>query len=355
MNFPHDTVAARVLAATLRRDDNRETWERSVAISGLLGSGDPEAVEVAHEWIEAAIRGQDSTGQLAYNDTQVLKHGHVAAEVITPTSLSAALGFHVLGRYTDTGDESYLAAARLQADAVMRGPRSASGGLSIRNEQVELWVDTLYMVMPFLSRLAEVTGEGRWADECHRQFQAHADKLVDPAEKLARHAWRETPNSYPQSTFWSRGTGWLLVAIMDAFAESPDAGDFAYELSTLNRTLARVIELQDRCGLWRNVLDDPAAKLEVSGSLMFAYVIGRGVQLGVVDAEHLEAARRVLPCAVDAVDADGNVGGVTVPPGGPAAPFGVTSYGQGFFLLAGQALRGAEAALAGAEATPAAT
>jgi unsaturated rhamnogalacturonyl hydrolase len=39
------------------------------------------------------------------------------------------------------------------------------------------------------------------------------------------------------------------------------------------------------------------------------------------------------------IDESGAIPGVAVPPGGPGVPFGTTLFGQGFFLLAVQALQ----------------
>ena len=329
----------RVANLTRKREIDRETWERAVAIEGLLAFGDLDSQATANRWIDQAVRVQDSTGQLGYNDRQVLAHGHVVDESITTTSLSAALGYHVVGRWQATGEQAYLDAARRQADALSAAPRSRSGGISIRHEQVELWVDTLFMVCPFLARLASATGERAWLDECLLQLDSHTQRLLDSGDGLLRHAWRETPNSYPQSTFWSRGNAWFIVSFVDSVASWGSVDDFGDRVDTFHGVLANVLLLQDASGLWRNELDDPASKLEISGSLMFAYAIAKGVGHKIVDESLLVHATRAFRASCEAVGADGEVRGVTIPPGGPNAPFGVTSYGQGFFLSAYSALK----------------
>ena len=75
----------------------------------------------------------------------------------TPTgTLSAAIGYPMLEVYERTKDPRYLEAARLQAEAILRAPRTRDGGISCRFESNELWVDFIYLMGPFLARYGTV-------------------------------------------------------------------------------------------------------------------------------------------------------------------------------------------------------
>jgi unsaturated rhamnogalacturonyl hydrolase len=52
----------------------------------------------------------------------------------------------------------------------------------------------------------------------------------------------------------------------------------------------------------------------------------------------MAAARDAVDTAAAAVDENGAVRRVVGPPGGPGVPFAVTSYGQGWYLLAAREL-----------------
>jgi unsaturated rhamnogalacturonyl hydrolase len=105
------------------------------------------------------------------------------------------------------------------------------------------------------------------------------------------------------------------------------------------KTLAAMKSYQDANGYLRVIMDDPQAKFETSGTIMFSYAAARAAQQGIVGKEYTEAALRAFRIVAGSVEADGGVPGVQVPPGGPGVPFGVTLYGQGFFLQAAHALR----------------
>src|SRR5262249_47044678 len=153
-----------------------------------------------------------------YDERIELANGHAA--VFTPTAaLSSALGFNVLAYYERDGGDALLQAARRQAEALLAGPRTRHGGISVRREGPELWIDFIYMMCPFLARLGRIDGRQDLVDEALRQIDVYVRHLVDPEHFLARHAWRETPNSYLQSTFWCRGNGWLTCALVDTLEQ----------------------------------------------------------------------------------------------------------------------------------------
>jgi unsaturated rhamnogalacturonyl hydrolase len=241
--------------------------------------------------------------------------------------------------YKQTKDPAYLEAAHLQIGALMRTERTSEGGFWARKEGPELWIDFLYMICPFLIEYARVTGKTEYADEAFKQYAVHVSHLVDPAFGLTRHAWRERPNSYPQSTFWARGNGWLVCVSLDMLEMAGDHPQAELVRRTVVRALEAMGKRQDRSGYLRHVLDDPDEKFEASGTLMFAYAAARAVRMKLIDASFMDAAERALRVVAGSVEADGAVPGVAVPPGGPGVPFGTTLFGQGFFLHAAQEMR----------------
>jgi unsaturated rhamnogalacturonyl hydrolase len=67
---------------------------------------------------------------------------------------------------------------------------------------------------------------------------------------------------------------------------------------------------------------------------MFAYTIKRGVDLGVLDDRFEASAERAMSVCKGVVSEEGAVRRVADKPGGPGAPLTVTSFGQGWFLMA---------------------
>lgn len=331
-------LVARVTRYTLAHPDERDPWEKAPAITGVLAWDDPAAVAQARVWVDRAVQTQSTDGFLCYGERIELAAGHV--RTFTPTgSLSASIGFPMLDYYQRTRDPRYLDAAALQIEALMKAPRTRDGGISCRHESNELWVDFIYLMGPFMARYGRITGQAQYVDEAFRQYEVHARHLVDPLTGLARHAWCETPNHYPQSTLWARGNGWLVCAAVDLLDIAPDhpwAGPMG---DICRRALEAMCACQDRSGFLHHILDDRFSKLEASSSVMFAYAAAKAVQRGLVGEAFMEPALRAWRVVAGTVREDGAVPGVAVPPGGPGVPFGTTLFGQGFFLLAAHALR----------------
>ena len=328
----------RVLGHTVRMRVERLTWQKAPAMLGVLAWDRPQSVAVVRRWIDRAVETQTSAGLLNYSDVEEYGAGHVAT--LTPTAgVPASLGTPLLEFYERTGEERYLEAAHRQWQALVDAPRTSEGGIWARMEGPELWIDWIYMTCPFMAKYGLVTGNSEPVDEAFRQFEVHVRHLVDPHTKLARHAWREVPDSYPQSTFWARGNGWLVVGAAMLGDLVPEHPRCAAALEVAREALVAMAERQDRSGYLRHILDDPDAKLESSSTLMFAYAAARMIEQGQLDAGYREAALRAVRVVAGEVDDDGAVQGVAVPPGGPGVPFGSTPFGQGFFLLAVHALR----------------
>lgn len=338
MSLDPKELVARVTRWTLAHPDERDPWEKAPAMTGVLAWNDPESVAGVKRWIDRAVDTQGSDGYLCYSERIELPHGHV--RTFTPTgTLSASIGYPMLELHSRAKDPRYLEAARLQVEAIMSAPRTRDGGISCRQESKELWVDFIYLMAPFLARYGKLAGEEQHVDEAFAQYEIQAKHLIDPFTGLARHAWCETPNHFPQSTLWARGNGWLVCAAVDLLEIAPNHARAKYLTDTCRAALLAMQSLQDRSGFLRHILDDAFSKYEASSTVMFAYAAAKAADRGIVGDELVESALKGWRAVALSVEEDGAVPGVAVPPGGPGVPFGSTLFGQGFFLLATHALR----------------
>ena len=221
MSLDPKELVARVTRWTLAHPDERDPWEKAPAMSGVLAWDDAESVKGIKRWIDRAVDTQGSDGYLCYSERIDLPHGHV--RTFTPTgTLSASIGAPMLQLHERKKEPRYLEAAKLQAEAILRAPRTRDGGISCRQESKELWIDFIYLMGPFLARYGRITGESRYLDEAFAQYEVHGRHLIDPFTGLTRHAWCETPNHFPQSTLWARGNGWLVCAAVELLEIAPD-------------------------------------------------------------------------------------------------------------------------------------
>ncbi|MCC2114021.1 MAG: glycoside hydrolase family 88 protein, partial [Hyphomicrobiales bacterium] len=297
------TLAERVTQFALAHHDPRDCWIKATAISGVLAWDDPDAVRAVENWMRGAIATQRTNGNLNYADAvQAIAAGHVRS--FTPTAaLPAALGFPLMQFYARNRNPAFLEAARRQYQALRDSPRTSDGGVWARAEGPELWIDFVHLMAPFMALYGKMAGDANAVDEAFRQYRIHVGHLVDPAKKLARHAWCERPDHFPQSTFWSRGNGWLVCASVELLDIAPDHADARFVAKTCGEALEAIARCQDASGFLCHVLDDPRSNLEASGTLMFAYAAARAVALGAASAELLAPAAGAFVAVARTVDA----------------------------------------------------
>ncbi|UHQ98491.1 glycoside hydrolase family 88 protein (plasmid) [Natrinema zhouii] len=339
-----------VAAYTVAQDMENEVWQKGVAINGLLATDREECVEAARALVDRSVETQDSNGQLSYGPSypiEVFQHGkeydahwQIDERKAMNTNNTTSIGHGVLDFYRRTGNDEYLEAARGEYENLQSVERTEDGGIPHHIPELSgvkgLWIDSVYMMCPFFARYGAAADEPDAFDEAAKQLIVHAKHLQDPHTGLFRHIWHEQPNSYPQSTFWARGNGWIQAAIVDVLEFLPEDHPDRDELIEIFRDVASaIVERQDDSGMWYNIVDDPHTPLESSGTLMYTYAFKRALDLGIVeDAKYEQAAEDAMDIAQGLVDNEGAVRRVAGPPGGPGAPLTSTSYGQGFYLLA---------------------
>lgn len=331
-------LSSRVLRFALEHGNERDCWTKASALTAALEFGGASEIAVANMWLTRAVATQRSDGNLSYADTvQGLTAGHVRS--FTPiASLSSALGYPLLRSYQQAPNAAFLAAAKRQVDALRCAPRTHDGGIWARGDAPELWVDFTYLMCPFLALYGQIAGDSAVMEESFLQFEVHVQHLLDTKKNLARHAWCEKPDHFPQSTFWTRGNGWLVCAGVDLLALAPNHPKADDVRRTTRSVLKAMSAYQETSGYFCHVLDDPRSNLEASGTLMYAYATARAISQGIVGFDMLQGAQRAFDAVAGSVEPTGKVPGVAVPPGGPGVPFDWTLFGQGFFVLAANAL-----------------
>jgi len=84
-------------------------------------------------------------------------------------------------------------------------------------------------------------------------------------------------------------------------------------MAAYRKMMAALLKFQGRDGLWRQLIDDPSAWTETSGSGMFAFALVTGVKSGWLDSESYgPAARRAWLGLISHLNPDGNLRDVCV-------------------------------------------
>ncbi len=313
--------------------------ERPMVLRGLLATDDDEHTEIAERYVDRAVRSQSSAGQMAYGSIDVVPEWD-EHRIFRPVPDAGAVAYLALEVYENDGPEFYLDACRRQFESFHEEAlRTTEGGLSHHTEEIELWIDAVYMMCPFMARYGQLADRPEAIDEAVDQILVHDDRLRDLHTDLYRHIWRETPNSYPDGSLWLRGNGWLATGVLDTLRYVPDDHPERDRLEELLVDhLESMAEYQDRSGFWHHLIDDPSMYLETSGTLQYAFAFVEAVERGLLDDDYLETAERAIGAAKTVVTDDGAVQRNAAMPGGPEAPQAVNLYGQGWFLITGTRL-----------------
>lgn len=210
------------------------------------------------------------------------------------------------------------------------------------------WADGLYMVMPVMTKLHNITGNPLYLEKLH-EYLTFADSIMYDDE--AGLYYRDAKYVYPQHTtangkkdFWARGDGWVLAGFSKVLKDLPETDPYRnHYINRFQRMAKAVAESQQPEGYWtRSMLDaEHAPGPETSGTAFFTYGILWGINNGLLsESEYLPVVEKAWNYLTTvALQPDGKVGYVQ-PIGEKAIPGQVVDansqadFGVGAFLLA---------------------
>ena len=210
------------------------------------------------------------------------------------------------------------------------------------------WADGLYMVMPVMVRLGNITANAQYGEKLF-EYWTYAKNLM--YDKEAHLFYRDGKYIYPKhktaagkKDFWARGDGWVLAALARCMDELP--ADYAHMdefRQTYLEMAAAVAACQQPEGYWtRSMLDpDQAPGPETSGTAFFTYGLLWGIRKGLLPRkEYLPVCMKAWNYLTQtALQPDGSLGyvqpiGERAIPGQTVDQKSTASFGVGAFLLA---------------------
>lgn len=210
------------------------------------------------------------------------------------------------------------------------------------------WADGLYMVMPVMTKLYNVTGNIQYLDKLDEYFAFAKELMYDQESCLF---YRDAKYIYPKhktkeglKDFWSRGNGWVFAGLGKVIQDLPAGDERAKEYVKVYLEMAKALAAsQQEEGYWTRSLLDPqhSSGRETSGTAFFTYGFLWGVNNGYLDEATykpvIDKAWNYL--STIALQPDGKVG--YVQPIGERAdqhknvgPETTADFGVGAFLLA---------------------
>ncbi len=155
----------------------------------------------------------------------------------------------------------------------------------------KVWLDGIYMLQPFISRFAAMTGDKKQLALVNERLSWVASTLLAP-DGMYYHAANSAADVCP--FHWTRAMGWYGMAMVDVMEVLPEAY-MDERKAALKLFVDGMLKYQKPDGLWTNVADWPATETnrpETSGTAMIVYTILKGVRNGWLDESYREAAVR---------------------------------------------------------------
>lgn len=211
------------------------------------------------------------------------------------------------------------------------------------------WADGLYMVMPVMSKLYNITGNTLYLQKLKEYF-TYADNLMFDTEfslyyRDAKYVFPLQPTLYGLKNFWARGDGWVFAGLAKVLKDLPvnDTIIRPFILQRFRSMAASLKNTQQSDGYWTRSILDPAHApgYETSGTAFFCYGFFWGINNGILSREEF------LPTATKAwnylqniaVQPDLSVGyvqpiGENPSPNITVQATSTANFGVGAFLLA---------------------
>jgi len=268
-------------------------------------TGDQRYLQYIQGWVDRHV-----------NDKGTIDRPITALDYMLPGNLLLVL-------YTETKLPKYKTAADTIRHTFDTYPRTQDGGFWHANSrQHQLWLDGMFMSMPFLVRYGRLFGEGKYTcDEAARQLLIYAKHLNDPVSGLMFHAYDESgaqpwagPVTHHSAIFWCRAIGWFGMALIEVLEIMPHNHSHREQLIAQVRQLCGAYRrYQDPVsGLWYQVVDkgsDPGNWHETSSSAMYTYTLSKAAQRGYVNQGFAHTACRGYEGVLTQLSLDAEGGG----------------------------------------------
>ncbi|MBQ3110722.1 MAG: glycoside hydrolase family 88 protein [Clostridia bacterium] len=268
---------------------------------------------------------------------------------------------------------------------IARALEVMSEEVSRSNDDFWWWADSLYMVMPVMTKLYQVTQDEKYLDGLYRFWKYAKELMYDgpggipthaggytTSAKLANGARYSDPNNYTylffrdagyvfplkpnpghegEKNFWARGDGWVFAGLAKVLQDMPD--DYEHYDEFLNTYLEMAPAIRDCMrtdengyGFWTQSMlqgyptsaSNPNG-YETSGTAFFTYGFAWGINAGILPKdEYLETAVRAWNYLENiALQPDGMVGYVQYIGSNATKAMGPRdnqNFGVGAYLLA---------------------
>jgi unsaturated rhamnogalacturonyl hydrolase len=314
-------VADNILQSTAFRFANNKTNEKFESTKDLLPSVDVKAESKFNKWMY--VNGVLTTGMMHLSDVlQDTKYADYSKKnfsfifsnldyfkkqfdagatgieyrpVFRIGSLDdvGAMAAGLTDVYNQDKRPEYREYLERAADYIMTKQVRLPDGTLARNgpRKMTMWLDDIYMSIPFIARMGKLTGDSKYFDFAVKQVENFNRYMYDTATGLYFHAYYSDENMNGVAR-WGRSNGWIAVAQAELLNNLPaDHPKRAELIKYLLRGIVGFSRYQDTSGMWHQVLDRPDSYLESSVTAMFIYTVAKAVNNGWINKRYISVAQ----------------------------------------------------------------
>jgi len=148
-----------------------------------------------------------------------------------------------------------------------------------------LWLDDLYMSVPALAQMGNLTGDKKYFDDACRQVINFSRRMFNKEENLYMHGWIQGMNPHPEF-YWGRCNGWAVLTMCELLDVLPaDHPSYNIILEQYRDHVKGIVSRQSGFGFWHQLLDRNDSYLETSATAIFTYCIAHGINKGWLNAQ----------------------------------------------------------------------
>jgi unsaturated rhamnogalacturonyl hydrolase len=234
--------------------------------------------------------------------------------------------------------EALMVAAQLTGDRLIketydmlldytlnRASRNPEGILYHMNDAPEFWVDSIYMLPPFLASAG-------YYEEGVKQINGYWNALYDPKIKMLNWIWNDVEKRFVRMHHRSC-TGYAAVGLVKVVVRLPaimqkEKKDMMVKAKIVIDSILRFI---NEDGVCHDTLDNPDSIIGINAVSMVVGAIYRARAAGYLDDSYEKTADRLRKSLHEKVDPYGFLYGVCGVPDNNKT--GISSNGQSFFLM----------------------
>jgi len=151
--------------------------------------------------------------------------------------------------------------------------------------QTRIWIDDMFMITAVQAQAYRATGDRKYIDRAASEMVLYLDKI-----QLENGLFYHSPDAHFS---WARGNGWMAAGMAEILRILPkDNPNRNRILDGYHKMMLALLKFQEKDGMWRQIIDDPEAWKETSGTAMFTYAMITGVKEGWLDKKIYGTAAR---------------------------------------------------------------